>query len=220
MRPIGLESIGMSLHSALRPRERGAAAGSGAGAGTGVGARAAAPAPVDAQLRRLVDDHFDFIWRALRRLGIPPKDLDDCAQQVFWVAAQKLAAIEPGKEKAFLYGTAVRVAADARKSRTRRREVALDDDIGEQRDPGLDPEELAAQRSARALLDEVLDALPMDLRAIFVLFELEEMPTSEIAEVLELPCGTVASRLRRAREEFQHILVRMRARGALGGGKR
>jgi RNA polymerase sigma-70 factor (ECF subfamily) len=71
-------------------------------------------------------------------------------------------------------------------------------------------------------LDEVLDALPMDLRAPFVLFELEELSTAEIAAMLSVPAGTVASRLRRAREEFRAIVARVRAREAfaVGGGKR
>jgi hypothetical protein len=54
--------------------------------------------------------------------------------------------------------------------------------------------------------------MPLDLRTVFVLFELEEMPTQEIATVLDLPTGTVASRLRRAREEFQKLVRRLQAR--------
>ena len=167
----------------------------------------------DAQLRTLVDGHFDFIWRSLRRLGVPSTDVDDCAQQVFLVASRKLADIQAGSERAFLFSTAMRVASDERRSRTRRREV-LEDDAREVLDPAPDPEEIADKARARALLDEVLDALPMDLRAPFVLFELEEMPTAEIAAVLSLPAGTVASRLRRAREEFQNIVARTRSRAA------
>ncbi len=59
----------------------------------------------------------------------------------------------------------------------------------------------------------------MEMRAVFVLFELEEMPSTEIAEVLAIPIGTVASRLRRAREEFQRIVARLKAREAFDGGK-
>ena len=66
----------------------------------------------------------------------------------------------------------------------------------------------------------MLDALPMELRAPFVLFELEEVPSAEIAAMLDLPVGTVASRLRRAREEFQKIVARVQARAAFRGGKR
>jgi RNA polymerase sigma-70 factor (ECF subfamily) len=87
-------------------------------------------------------------------------------------------------------------------------------------DASPSPEEVADQHRARALLDEVLDAMSMELRAVFVLFELEEMQTSEIAAVLDLPAGTVASRLRRAREEFQGIVARIKARDGFPGGKR
>lgn len=178
------------------------------------------PSAADKRLRALVDTQYDFIWRSLRRLGVPPTDVDDCAQQVFWVAARKLDEIQEGSERAFLFGTALRVASDARRARTRRREVAEPGEGSEALDPSPDPEEVADKARARALLDEVLDAMPMDLRAPFVLFELEEMPTADIAAVLELPTGTVASRLRRAREEFQKIVARVKARGAFRGGMR
>jgi RNA polymerase sigma-70 factor, ECF subfamily len=171
-----------------------------------------------ARLRRLIDEHLDFIWRSLRRLGIPLTDVDDCTQQVFWVAARRLDAIERGCERPFLFGTALRVASEARRSRSRRREVL--GEAEEPYDPGPNPEQVAEQRSARALLDEVLDAMPMDLRAVFMLFELEEMPTGEIATALDLAPGTVASRLRRAREEFRRIATRVQARVAFPGGKR
>jgi RNA polymerase sigma-70 factor (ECF subfamily) len=55
----------------------------------------------------------------------------------------------------------------------------------------------------RELLDGVLDQMDESLRATFVLHEFEEMSTAEIAEVLSIPRGTVASRLRRARTEFR-----------------
>jgi RNA polymerase sigma-70 factor (ECF subfamily) len=158
------------------------------------------------------------VWRSLRRLGVPATDVDDCAQQVFWVAARKLDAIHEGSERPFLFSTAMRVASDARRSRTRRREVH-EEDPTEAADPGPDPEEATARRHARAVLDQVLDAMPMDLRAPFVLFELEELPTAEIAALLHLPGGTVASRLRRAREEFSSIVARLKAREGFRGGQ-
>jgi RNA polymerase sigma-70 factor (ECF subfamily) len=62
--------------------------------------------------------------------------------------------------------------------------------------------------------------MPMDLRVSFVLFELEEMPLHKIAELLSIPAGTVASRLRRARTEFQRLVARMNASGNPRGVKR
>lgn len=177
------------------------------------GPRALPESPEDkARLRAMVDLHFDAVWRTLRRLGVAATEMDDCAQQVFWVASRKLSSIAAGSEQAFLVGTAVRVAADARRSRGRRREVPTDDAI-QRVDPGPQPDELAEQKRMRALLDEVLAAMPMDQRSVFVMFELEELSTQEIAKILEIPAGTVASRLRRAREEFDRLVLRLNLRG-------
>jgi RNA polymerase sigma-70 factor (ECF subfamily) len=62
------------------------------------------------------------------------------------------------------------------------------------------------------MLDDVLDALDDDLRVVFVLAELEELTAPEIAGLIGVPLGTVASRLRRAREEFNKSVKRLRAR--------
>ena len=207
-----------ALQVAEPPRSvsgRGGAAASSAVVTSG----AARSAHADARLRAMVGAYFDFIWRSLRRLGVPQCDVDDCTQQVFWVAARKLDDIQAESERAYLFSTAMRVASDARRSRTRRREVN-EEDAGEPCDPAPDPEQIADRRRARAMLDEVLDELPMELRVPFVLFELEEMPTAEIAALLEVPAGTVASRLRRGREEFQKIVARRRARATFDGGQR
>jgi RNA polymerase sigma-70 factor (ECF subfamily) len=177
-----------------------------------------APVRDPARLRAMLEAHYDLVWRSLRRFGVRAGDVDDAAQQVFLVAARKLDAVEPGAERSFLVGTAMRVASDARRAASRRREVQDDEPLRERRDSSPGPEELADRRRARALLDEVLDAMPLDLRAVFVLFELEELPTAEIAALVGVPVGTAASRLRRAREEFHRIAARMRARAGHAGG--
>ncbi len=69
------------------------------------------------RFRALVDRHFEFVWRSVRRLGVPPGDADDAAQEVFVVAARKLDALEPERERSFLFGTAVRVASTRRRTR-------------------------------------------------------------------------------------------------------
>src|SRR5690349_2580769 len=103
----------------------------------------------DLRLRALLNEHFELVWRTLRRLGVPVSDLDDAAQQVFLVVRRKLAAIEPGKEKPFIFQTALRVASDARRTLRRRREVfdpALLDGV----DGSLGPEALVERKRARA----------------------------------------------------------------------
>jgi RNA polymerase sigma-70 factor, ECF subfamily len=165
-----------------------------------------------ARLRAMVDQYFEVVWRALRRLGVSPTDMDDCSQQVFWVASRKLSAIAAGSEQSFLVGTALRVAADSRRARERRREVPDDGSI-QRADPGPQPDELADQKRLRALLDDVLSAMPADERAVFVMFELEELSIQEISAILEIPAGTVGSRLRGAREEFDRLVSRLNLRG-------
>src|ERR1043165_1590531 len=73
------------------------------------------------RLSSMFHQHYDFVWRSVRRLGVPEDAVDDAAQEVFVVASRKLDAIGAGKEKAFLFGTAVRVAADTRRALQRRR---------------------------------------------------------------------------------------------------
>ena len=164
----------------------------------------------------MLDDCFDFVWRSLRRFGLSADRSDDAAQQVFIIASRKLDAIRPESERSFLFGTAMRVASDMRRSAVNRREIAHADPGADQIDPATTAEDLIDQRRARELLDGVLDAMDEDLRAVFVLFELEELPTAEIAALLAIPPGTVASRLRRAREEFEVQIARIKKRR--GGG--
>ncbi|MEZ4222901.1 MAG: sigma-70 family RNA polymerase sigma factor [Polyangiaceae bacterium] len=169
----------------------------------------------DPRLARLLSDHFQFIWRYVRRLGVP--DPDDATQQVFIILANKLEGVEPDRERAFLAATAVRVAANARRLRDRRREQASDSALAESPHPGPTPEELVDHKRKRELLDAVLDILPLPLRTVFVLYEMEGMSTAEIARMLDIPMGTAASRLRRARELFQGEVARLRERGESGG---
>ena len=156
-------------------------------------------------MRGMVEHHFDFIWRTLRRLGVGEADADDATQEVFLVASRKLEEIAVTKERSFLFGPALRVASTHRRTSSRRRESpggSLDDRTAQ----GLGPDDMTERRRARRLLDEVLNELDIDVRGVFVLFELEELTAPQIAELLGIPVGTVASRLRRAREVFRAAL--------------
>jgi RNA polymerase sigma-70 factor (ECF subfamily) len=167
-----------------------------------------------ARLAATASENFHFIWRSLRRLGVPEPAVDDAAQQVFEVAARRLEEIEPGRERAFLFKTAVFVAAEAGRTAARRRARDAGKVVEELWDAGPSPEDVADWSRRRALLDRVLAAMPVDVRAVFVLFELEELSMREIARLLELPPGTIASRLRRARETFSVQARRLRGQGA------
>jgi RNA polymerase sigma-70 factor, ECF subfamily len=171
------------------------------------------------RFRSLVETHHDFVWRSLRRFGVPVSDLDDAAQEVFMVAARRLEDFVEERERAFLYGTASRVASTRRRGLRRHPEDASDQ-IDERPAEELDPEELNELRLARPLLQEILDAMGEEVRAVFVLAEIEELPTREIAGLLDVPLGTVSSRLRAGREEFQAAVRRLAARQAFAQRKR
>lgn len=125
-----------------------------------------------ARLHRLVTQNIDFVYRTVRRLGVPDADADDATQRVFLVVRDRLGDIAPERERSFLFGTAVRVAMAVRRERRRRAE-APEEASGAIVDPSPLPDEVLAARRARAMLDEVLDELPMELRAVFVMHELE-----------------------------------------------
>ncbi len=169
-----------------------------------MGATAAGETDAAAQVRlaSMFEAHYRFIWRSLRRLGVPSAHVDDASQEVFVVATRRIADIEEGRERAFLFATALRIAKDVHRSASRRRETHDEAAVGNAIDPTPSTDELTERKRARETLDRALDALPLDLRAVFVLFEIEELTLTEIAELLAIPRGTAASRLRRAREAF------------------
>ncbi len=175
-----------------------------------------ARATYEKRWRALVNDHVDFTWRSLRRLGVVEADLADAAQQVFLVLARKLDLVREGSERAFLFQTTFRVASESRRSRTRRREVPQDvlDSLPAE---GPGPDDDLDARLRRAQLDRILDKMPIDLRAVFVLSEIEEVTMAQIAVLMGIPPGTVASRLRRAREQFSEHVARLHRVESEGG---
>jgi RNA polymerase sigma-70 factor (ECF subfamily) len=160
------------------------------------------------RLRGIVDRHYDFIWRAVRYLGVPDATAEDAAQQVLCVVARRLDEIPPEAEVSFLFATARRVASDARRS-ARRRPQAGSREVDTLVAPTPTPEELVDERRAQDVLRLVLDSMPADLRVVFVLFEIEELTLREVATMLDIPLGTAGSRLRRARESFHGTVRRM-----------
>ena len=156
----------------------------------------------ETRLRGLVDRYIDFVARVLRNAGTPEAEVDDDVQRTFIAVSNRLDDVRPEAEKSFLLQTALRMAAHARRTLARRREVH-DSDAQLRIQVPVQPEQLLDQKRARELLDEVLETMTPDLRMVFVLYELEELSMIEIASALEIPQGTVASRLRRARADFR-----------------
>lgn len=160
----------------------------------------------------MFDAHHDVVWRTLRRLGAPPSQVDDATQRVFLVAVRRLDEIRVGDESRFLYGVALRVASEMRRRDPARRYADDDGVLDRLVDPTPRADEELIERDARAALDEVLAGMPDDLRQVLVLVELEGLTVAVVAELLGVPAGTAASRIRRAREAFSAGARRLRAR--------
>ena len=166
----------------------------------------------EARIRRLLSEYFDLVWRTACRLGATQGRADDVAQEVFLVASRRLDRVEIDRERQFLMGVTVRVAANVRRRALAKAEIA--GDVGDDRhaDPSPWPDELLEHKQLRQVLDGILDTLPDDQREVFVLSEIEGMTGPEVAASLDLPLGTVASRLHRARERYRTEVGRYRLR--------
>lgn len=157
--------------------------------------------------RNIYDEHVAFVWRSLRRLGVPDSAVKDVVQEVFLVVHRRLPDFTPrAKVTTWLFRICLHAARDHRRKAHVRREVLDDDDVSTRADESLLAEEALARRDDLALFERALDRMDMNQRAVLILFELEEMTGEQIAESLEIPIGTVHSRLRLARESFKRAV--------------
>ena len=129
------------------------------------------------------------MWRSLRRLGVPERDVADAAQHVFLTFCKHADEIEGGKEPAYLASVAVRVAANARRKLQRSREDALGDEVITLHPAQHTPEELASEKQLREELDRGLLTLPFDQRTVFVLYELEGFTLPQVVEAHRRSAG-------------------------------
>ncbi|HLK93532.1 MAG TPA: RNA polymerase sigma factor [Polyangia bacterium] len=164
----------------------------------------AAPKEVDrGRLEQVFNAHHAAVWRALRRRGLSPDAAEDATQETFLLAADRLADVPPERERAFLIGTALRVAYTlGRKTVRWELDEDMDQRLSTMRDTG-------DRRADEQLCDLVLSKVDPELAEVFVLYEIEGLTSPEIAELLEIPLGSVASRLRRAREQFRSAAERV-----------
>jgi len=155
-------------------------------------------------------EHFAFVWRSLLRMGVAERDAADAAQEVFMIAYQRQDSFDTSRSlRAWLFGIAYRVAARRRRLASSRLELLVDTETA-----ATATTEPAQQTELRELLRRGLDALPLEQRAVLILFELEGFSGEEIAELLNLPEGTVRSRLRLARAGFSRAVRRANAVGS------
>jgi RNA polymerase sigma-70 factor (ECF subfamily) len=153
------------------------------------------------RLRRMFEEHGAFVCRSLRMLGVPEGDLDDALQEVFLVVFQRMHDYEErGRVRAWLYSICTRVVWTRRRVVRRRREE-LGVEIPEAATAPTQHDRVVDQE-ALALGHKLLQGLPVEQRDVFWLYEVEELPMSEIARSLNCPLQTAYSRLHKARERI------------------
>lgn len=161
--------------------------------------------PAAAQIAQIFAEHADFVWRSLRRLGVPAADVDDALQEVFLVVHRRLAEYEDrGLMRAWLFSIGRQVSSHyhrgVRRSEERHRGAPVSA-------VSRDPEEAFERREAERFVSEFLEGLDESRRFVFYLSDVEGLTAPEIASALDVNLNTVYGRLRQARTRFEAALA-------------
>jgi RNA polymerase sigma-70 factor (ECF subfamily) len=170
--------------------------------------RLVSPAPQTVpEFRTLFTQQVDFVWRVLRRYGVPERDLEDACQEVFLIVHRKLPEFEQRSSlRTWIYAIAARVAMVSRRKAYFRRELLEPETPEQSAEP--EQEDAASQNKTLSQIERALGELDADKREAFVLYELEGMNVAEVALAMGVPENTALYRLHRAREELAAKLKR------------
>jgi RNA polymerase sigma-70 factor, ECF subfamily len=155
-----------------------------------------------------------YVWLSLQRLGVNRSDLDDLAHDVFIVVQRRLHSFDPEAPiRPWLFGICIKVAANYRRRAHRHREELQSSpeisasEVRASHSP-IRPEQAALQRERFDQAEAILNRLSPVKRAVFVMYQVEDMSCEQIAEELGLATGTVYSRLHAARQFFAKEALR------------
>jgi RNA polymerase sigma-70 factor (ECF subfamily) len=153
--------------------------------------------------------HANFVWRVLRRLGVPDADAEDALQEVFIVVSRKLDEYqERGTIRSWLFAISRQVASHYRRTEARRQRKET---IVPKAPACDDPHDAAMKREAVAIVQEFLGQLDEARAIVFFLSEVEGMAAPEIASLLGANVNTVYGRLRLSRKQFEEFVERRTA---------
>jgi RNA polymerase sigma-70 factor (ECF subfamily) len=170
-------------------------------------------------LREVYEAHWRFVWRCVRKMGIPEARVEDVVQDVFIVVGRQLSSFEGRSSlQTWLYGIAFRVSQEDHRRRAKESRPA--EPSPEELGSADRPDAYAERVEAAQLLHSLLAELPEEQRIVFVLAELEGQSPREVATSTGVGINTVYSRLRRAREHLERATERLRIRSQREGRKR
>lgn len=170
--------------------------------------------PAAPTFAEVFDAYAPYVLKLLRRMGVQERDLDDVGQEVFLAVHRKLPDFEGRSSlRTWVSGICLRKALEYRRNTARRLQrfgVTLGVELPEPQNDVPDAEARCVQREQAALLDRALDQLSPEQRAVFVLYEIEELPMREVAETLSCPRFTAYTRLHAARRHVRAYFERAR----------
>lgn len=182
----------------------------------GMGPSPPPPRPPGASFSLLYRAHVAFVRHVVRFAGVRDADAADVVQEVFLILHREITrGLDTSRSlRGWLKRTSFRRARDHRELAMNREQPREDEvDMADMADTSLGPEESVQVIDTQENVLAVLDALPHEQRLVLVMHDAEEMPMSEIADVLEHPIGTCYTRLHAARKAFARSWDERRASG-------
>jgi RNA polymerase sigma-70 factor (ECF subfamily) len=162
------------------------------------------------EFRQLFDQHYDYVWSSLRRLGVHERDLEDVVHDVFLEVHAKLDTYDRTRPaKPWLFAFAFRFASDYRRLARHRTSLDGASDDTAATDPSA--EELLASKDAGRLLQAALATLSVEVRGVLVAYEIDEIPMKDITDALGIPLHTGYSRLRIGRAQCAEAVKKILA---------
>jgi RNA polymerase sigma-70 factor (ECF subfamily) len=162
-------------------------------------------------LSAIFDEHFDYVWNTLSRLGVRAADLEDLAHEVFLKVHARLDDYDVDRPiRPWLFGFAYRVAADHK--RLARHRIEVFGSAVEPVAPIRPADETIEASEERALVAAALETIALERRAVRLLHDADELPVPAIARELGIPVNTAYSRLRIARAELAAAVTLLRKR--------
>ncbi|HEX7734264.1 MAG TPA: sigma-70 family RNA polymerase sigma factor [Ktedonobacteraceae bacterium] len=158
------------------------------------------------RFEQLILPHLDAAYNLARWLTHDDQDAQDMVQEACLRAYRFLPSFRGGNSRAWLL-TIVRNTCYTWLHQQHTNEV-FDEQMHDVESEALDPELIYLHEIDQEKLKEAIETLPVELREVIVLRELEELSYKEISAMAHIPMGTVMSRLSHARKRLQRDLAR------------
>jgi RNA polymerase sigma factor (sigma-70 family) len=153
-------------------------------------------------------NHLDASYNLAKWLTQNEHDAEDVVQDAYVRAIRHFGSFQGGEGKAWLLAIVRNLCYDSmRRKGVREQTASFDEELQNKCLATTDPETSLLQKERAGLLWQALAELPVELREVLVLRELDELSYREIASIAKVPMGTVMSRLSRARRRLQSVLL-------------